>query len=204
MSVPTLPATPATPLPRANGTPIRIADDPYAEGDGDRLFEVVRGKRVEKNMGLMQVYIAGILYRALAAHCDDRDLGHALIEAMFRLPADGNDRKPDVAFVTYGKWAKTRPIPEVNAWSVVPDLAVEVISPHDKAFEVLAKVHEYFDSGVQLVWQVYSVVQQVWVYTSPTAIRVLTNAEELNGDPVVPDFRMPVAKLFPPSEPLAN
>ena len=204
MSVLTLPATSITPPPRANGASIRIAEDPYADGDGDRLFEVVNGKRVEKNMGLMQVHIAGILYRALAAHCDERDLGHALIEAMFRLPADGNDRKPDVSFVSFLKWGKNQPIPEVNAWAVVPDLAVEVISPHDKAFEVLAKVHEYFDSGVQQVWQVYSVVQQVWVYTSPTAIRMLTNAEELNGDPVVPGFRIPVAKLFPPSEPLAN
>jgi len=204
MSILTLPADPVTPIPRAGGTPIRIAKDPYADGDGDVLFEVVNGKRVEKNMGLLQTYIAGILYRALGPYCDQHDLGHAVIESMFKLSTSGNDRKPDVAFVSYGKWAKMRPIPQVNAWAVVPDLAVEVVSPHDKAFEILEKLHEYFDSGVQQVWHIYSNVQQVHMYDSPTAVRILTNADELSGDPVVPGFRMPVAKLFPPSEPLAN
>ena len=56
-------------------------------------------------------------------------------------------------------------------------------------------------AGVRQVWQVYSNVEQVWVFTSPTAVRVLTRADELTGDPVVPGFRMPVADLFPPSAP---
>ena len=51
------------------------------------------------------------------------------------------------------------------------------------------------------VWHVYSNVEQVLVFTSPTAVRVLTRADELAGDPVVPGFRLPVAALFPPSAP---
>lgn len=70
MSVQTLPATPMTPLPRANAAPLRPLPDPYVDGDSDRLFEVGRGKRADKNMGLMQTYIAGILYRILASHCE--------------------------------------------------------------------------------------------------------------------------------------
>lgn len=112
-----------------------------------------------------------------------------------------NDRKPDVAFVSFQRWAQSRAIPKVNAWPVAPDLAVEVISPTDKMFDVFDKLREYFDGGVQQVWHVLSNVEQLHVYTSPTAVRILTRADVLAGDPVVPGFRMPVADLFPPSAP---
>ena len=39
----------------------RPIQDPSANGDDDRLFEVVCGVRVEKTMGLLQNVIAGIL-----------------------------------------------------------------------------------------------------------------------------------------------
>jgi len=136
----------------------------------------------------------------LASYCDHNNLGHSVIETMFTIPGSGNDRKPDVAFVSYQKWAKDRPIPDVNAWPIAPDLVVEVISPSDKAFEVMGKVREYFACGVQQVWQVYSSLGQVWIFDSPGTIRVLTRADELTGDPIVMGFRMRVADLFPPVE----
>jgi Uma2 family endonuclease len=188
----------ATP-PRANGISSPSRPDPYAEGDGS--FEVVRGVRVEKPMGLIENLIAGMLHGRLAPFCTQNQLGWAVIETMFAIPGSGNDRKPDVAFVSYQTWAADRPIPRVNAWPVAPELAVEVISPTDKAFDVIEKVREYFAGGVRQVWHVYSNVEQVFVFTSPTEVRVLTRGDELTGDPVVPGFRMPVADLFPPSEP---
>ena len=184
------------PLRTKRSVPRRFAD-PYANGDGDRLFEVVRGVRVEKTLGLLQNVIAGILYRALAPYCDRNNLGHAVIETMFASPGSGNDRKPDVAFVSYQNWAKDRPIPDVNAWPIAPDLVVEIISPSDKAFDVFGKVHEYFAGGVQQVWQVYSNLGQVWVFDLSGTIRVLTRADELTGDPIVSGFRMRVMDLFP-------
>jgi Uma2 family endonuclease len=68
-------------------------------------------------------------------------------------------------------------------------------------FDVFDKVREYFAAGVQQVWHVLSNVEQVHVYTSPTAVRILTRADELTGDPVVPGFRLPPADLFPPVQP---
>ena len=133
--------------PRANGTVARLLPDPYA--DGDRLFEVIRGKRVEKNTGLVQSIIASRLGLKLSECCRENQLGYGMIQTMFAIPGSGNNRKPDVAFVSYQKWAKDRPTPEVNAWAVVPDLIVEVISPSDKAFDVMEKVHEYFAGGVR-------------------------------------------------------
>jgi Uma2 family endonuclease len=168
-----------------------------AEPSDDILYEVVNGLRVEKPMGLVENLIANILIGRLLPYCRDNQLGFAVMEVFFEIPGSGNDRKPDVAFVSFQRWAADRPLPRVNAWPIAPELAVEVISPTDKAFEIVEKVQEYFQGGVRQVWHIYSHIEQVFIFDSPTTVRVLTRADELSAEPVVPGFRMPMAELFP-------
>jgi Uma2 family endonuclease len=176
---------------------------PLAEPSNDVLYEVVNGVRVEKPMGLVENAIASLLQESLGPFCRTNQLGRAVMETLFEIPGSGNDRKPDVAFVSFARWAADRPLPRVNAWPIAPDLAVEIISPTDKAFDVVEKVQEYFKGGVRQVWHVYSHIEQVFIFDSPTAVRVLTRADELIAEPVVPGFRMPLAELFPLAEPHA-
>lgn len=172
-----------------------------AEVSDEVLYEVVKGVRVEKQMGLIENAIASLLQNHLGPFCRDNQLGRVYTETLFEIPNSGNDRKPDVAFVSFARWPADRPLPRVNAWPVAPDLAVEVISPTDKAFDVIEKVQEYFAGGVRQVWHVYSHTEQVFVFDAPTTVRVLTRADELTAEPVVPNFRMLAADLFPLSEP---
>jgi Uma2 family endonuclease len=174
--------------------------DPYDDAPPDASFEVVNGVRVEKDMSVFEQFIASLIHRRLATFCEGGGLGHAVMETMFRVPGSGNDRKPDVAFVSFTRWPQARPIPRTNAWAVCPDLAGEVVSPTDKAFDVIAKVQEYFRGGVRRVWLVYSNVEQVHVYESPAAVRVLVRADTLADDDLFPGFRLPLADLFPPAE----
>lgn len=194
-------ANPVRSKPHANGSAPQLLPDPYAEGDGDRLFEVVNGRRVEKTMGLVQTTIAGILYRAIANYCDERNIGHAVVESMFTIPGSANDRKPDIAVVSYEKWPKDRPIPDANAWAVAPDLVVEVISPTDRAFDVFEKMEEYFAGGVRQVWQIYSNVGMVLIFSSPNVVSAVSRNDELAGSPILPGFKLPVTRLFPLWEP---
>jgi Uma2 family endonuclease len=177
-----------------------------ADLSSDMLYEVVDGVYVEKPMGLVENVIANILIGRLGPYCREKQLGYVVMETLFEIPNSGNDRKPDVAFVSFQRWAANRPLPRVNAWPVAPELAVEIISPTDKAFDVIEKVQEYFKGGVRQVWHVYSHIEQVFVFDSPTTVRVLTRADELTAEPLVPGFRMPMGELFPlvESEPPAG
>jgi Uma2 family endonuclease len=105
-------------------------------------------------------------------------------------------RRPDVAFVSARRWPLERKIPLTGDWAIIPDLAVEVISPNDLFEAVIAKVGEYFRVGVQQVWLVIPLVQEVYVYESPTSIRLLTISDELEGGQLLSGFRMPVGNLF--------
>jgi Uma2 family endonuclease len=167
----------------------------------DVLYEVIDGVYVEKRMGLLESRTAFRLAILLEAFCQANRIGHIAIETLFEIPHSDNDRKPDVAFVSFERWAAEKPTPRVNAWPVAPDLAVEVISPTDKAFDVLEKVHEYFAGGVRQVWHVYSHTEQVFVFDSPNCVRVFNRDDEITAEPVVPGFRAIVSNLFPLAEP---
>jgi Uma2 family endonuclease len=174
--------------------------DPYEDAPPDALFEVVNGVRVEKAMSFYEQYIGGLLRDLLSPFCREQDLGRVVTEAHFRMPGSRNDRRPDAAFVSFDRWPRHRGVPRTHAMAVAPDLVVEVISPTDVMFAVLDKLHEYFRGGVRQVWLVFSNVEQVYVYTSPTAVRILSRADTLTTEDVLPGFAVPVADLFPPAE----
>lgn len=167
----------------------------------DVLYEVIDGVYVERPMGLVENVIANTLLTLLWPHCREQKFGHVVMETLFDIPNSDNERKPDVAFVSFARWAADKPLPRVNAWPVAPDLAVEVISPTDKAFDVLEKVHEYFAGGVRQVWHVFSHTEQVFVFDSPSRVRVFNRDDEITAEPVVPGFRATVSNLFPLAEP---
>lgn len=105
---------------------------------------------------------------------------------------------PDVAFV------RTDRLPpeseQERFWRLAPDLVVEVISPSDRVRDVVAKVQRYLDAGVRLVWVVEPRRHSVTVYPANGDSHVLLPGDVLGGGDVLPDFRLPVADVFP--EPL--
>jgi Uma2 family endonuclease len=148
-------------------------------------------------MSAYATWLASRLHGRLWPYAEDKGLGTFVTEMLFVLDAGHNlRRRPDVAFVSTARWPLVRALPETGDWDVVPDLAVEVISPNDVFKDVLAKVREYFHYGVQVVWVVAPEERQVYVYDAPTQVRILTVQDELTGGEVVPGFRLPLVHLF--------
>jgi Uma2 family endonuclease len=71
-----------------------------------------------------------------------------------------------------------------------------VVSRTDSVDSMVDKVAEYFHAGVERVWVVFPSREQVYVYDSPTSVRILTRTDELSGDPILPQFRLPLVELF--------
>jgi Uma2 family endonuclease len=126
-------------------------------------------------------------------------VGEALMETLFRLPLSvDRNRRPDVAFVSAKTIVQTPSQPgSDNAWAILPELMVEVVSPHDIAEEIIERLNEYFAAGTKLVWIVYPTQRLLYLYESPRQVRILGEADELDGGLVLPGFRIPIASLFP-------
>jgi len=102
-------------------------------------------------------------------------------------------RAPDVSFVSKARIPKEG-VPD-GFWPFAPDLAVEVVSPSDSTQEVEAKVKDYLDSGVKLVWVFYPKTKSVTVHTQGGVQKLDGNAM-LDGGEVLPGFSCKVAELF--------
>jgi Uma2 family endonuclease len=179
-------------------TPTSVAPlaPPLQSEESDR-YEIVDGQHVAlPPMSAYASVIASRLFGELAIWLKNQELGKAVVEVLFKLPIN-RSRQPDVTFVSYERWPKDKHIPESDkAWEVVPDLAVEVISPTDYAEDLLARIDEFFRAGVRLVWVVYPRRRIIHVYHSLTQTRGLTGQDELDGGEVVPGFRLPLEVLF--------
>jgi Uma2 family endonuclease len=162
------------------------------------LYEVVDGRRVEiAPMGAHEALLASALMFFLQTFARSRRLGRAVVEGLFDLAPIPRERRPDVAFVSSQRWPWNRLAPRgENAWKVIPNLAVEVASPTNTADEILVKIQEYFQAGVELVWVVYPKPGQVYVYESPTSVQVLTRTDVLEGGKVLLGFQLALAELF--------
>ena len=107
-------------------------------------YEVVNGLFIEEPpLGARESLIASIIDQILGAFARSNRLGRVVSETLFVLrPNARQRRRPDVAFVSNERWPLTTPVPPGAAWYVVPDLAVEGISPSDLATEVQGKIAE--------------------------------------------------------------
>jgi Uma2 family endonuclease len=140
--------------------------------------------------------VSVIIGARLLAYVEPRRLGSVTGEAGYVL-ARGPDtvRGPDVTFVS----AHRRPAREVahRYYEGAPDLAVEVLSPDDRASEVAEKVDEYFGAGARLVWVVNPKTRSATVHTPDGIARLLRETDTIDGGDVIPGFTCPVAELFP-------
>jgi Uma2 family endonuclease len=164
----------------------------------DVLYEVVDGKIVElPPMGILETEIGFALATALDRAVKAHRSGKVVSELLFRIDVVRNlKRRPDLAFVSKARWPYGKRVPSAEAWDMVPDLAVEVVSDSNGANEVIVKVNEYFQAGSRLVWVVYTVVRQVYVYSSATDVHILAEQDELDGGEVIAGFCLPLRTLF--------
>jgi Uma2 family endonuclease len=172
-------------------------EDLLAMPDGEN-FELVDGRLVERKMGYESSWVGSRLLIYLGRHCVEHDLGDVLqSETGYQcFPHDaGLVRKPDVSFVRRGRLPVVR-LPK--GWArIVPDLAVEVVSPNDSAEEVEEKLADYRKAGVPLIWIIYPEARAARIHRIDGSAGYLLEDGELSGEDVIPGFRCPLREILP-------
>jgi Uma2 family endonuclease len=164
--------------------------------DGYR-YELIEGELYQMAPpGSQHGFIGNNLSWRLSQYVESNKLGTVMAaETGFLIAHDPDTvRAPDIAFVSQEQLARCG-IP-AGYFPEAPVLAVEVVSPDDTAEEVDAKIRCWLDAGTKLAWVVYPRGRTVTVYRSLDDIHVLTEKDQLTGDPVVPGFACAIADLF--------
>ena len=178
--------------------------DEFARLPDTRGLELDDGVLVEMKVGADSNLIAGDLYGYVRDYCREAGRGWAIPpDTAFQcFPEHPNRvRKPDGGYVRADRMPDRRA--RRTFIRVVPDLAIEVVSPNDKAEKVQRKVREYMAVGVSLLWVVYPDTQTARVHRPSNVEQGIPPDGFLDGEDVLPGFRLRLADLFPPEPPPA-
>ena len=165
--------------------------------DDGNHYELIRGELIcmspsGERHGDVSMNIAGAMWSFVRRG----QLGKVLVaDVGFVLARDPDVvLAPDVSFVRADRLLPERDPSRFP--QLAPDIAVEVISPSDRAGHISAKVMEYLDAGVRILWLVDPGRQIVTVYTPDRTGRIFGVEEVLDGGDVLHCFSLTIAEIF--------
>ena len=162
---------------------------------GDR-YEIIDGELVTLGNSGMEhgnigIFLGGLIEIFVRQHrlgvtCDS--------STAFKMKG-GNKRSPDISFVSKERLTGLKRLPQ-GFFDGAPDLVVEIISPGNTFEEIHTKIEEYFASGTRLLWIIHPDEKFVLVYHSPQPDRLLRGDDILDGEDVIPNFKVALSDLF--------
>jgi Uma2 family endonuclease len=172
-------------------------NSPYTES-----CELVKGKVVPKGRKFDIYMPTGAKHGAVTDELESRmsyfvrenRLGKVFAAETGFILAEGTVRGIDISFVGNEKLTEFG-IPE-SFFPVAPDLAVEVISPENTSDEIQSKIEEYLSAGTKLVWVVYPKQKMIHAHRQTNVIKVLREGDELDGEDVLPNFKIKLTEIF--------
>jgi Uma2 family endonuclease len=176
--------------------PLMTAEDLLRTHTPNKRAELVRGRLIVREpAGWRHGAVTMNLAIRLGQHADLTGAGQILAAetgfTLFRGP--DTVRAPDIAFV------RRDHLPELATAGfpqLAPDLVVEVLSPDDRPGETLAKVGDWLEAGVRLVWVIDPERRLARIYRKDGTESLLGAAEALNGEDVLPGFACPLAQIL--------
>ena len=151
----------------------------------NKRTELVRGRLViRERAGLRHGVVTTELARRLSEFVRSHALGLVVAaDTGFKLSGNPDTvRAPDVAFIRASR--VPNPLPHGYA-AIAPDLAVEVLSPADRASDVLAKVADWLSAGCELVWVVDPERRVARVYRADGTESFVSANDSLEGEQVL-------------------
>jgi Uma2 family endonuclease len=165
--------------------------------DDGQYRELVRGEVItmppaHTNHG----YYGSNILIPLGAHVKTERLGRAYNAETGYLLESAPDtvRSPDVSFVAAARSPAV--LKDGEYFRGAPDFLAEVVSTHDKVFDVEEKTESWLAGGARLVWVVNPRRKSVEVHRAGVEPQTFRVGEMLDATDVVPGFTLPVAAIF--------
>ena len=164
---------------------------------GEAGVEFVNGKLLEKPVSIESSRVEAIICKLLGIEAARTGAAEVFGSTMgYRcFPAEPmRFRKPDASVVRTERMIGIDP--NEGFMPIPPDLAVEVISPGDLAYDMALKIEEYLKNGFKLVWIVYPNTKTVAIHRADGSVSLLHEQDEISGESALPTFRCKVAEFF--------
>lgn len=162
----------------------------------DRRFELERGRIVEMSPpGERHGVVCGNASWLLGAYTRQRKRGHVCTNDTGLIVERGPDtvRGADVTlYDEVRRYADLSP----KYTDRPPTLLLEVLSPNDKAAQVIRRIYRFLAMGVALVWLLDPEDRTLTVFRSGKEPVDFKADQEVTGEEVLPDLHIKVADFF--------
>lgn len=187
-------------------TALMSLEDYMQKYSDEGAFELIDGNLlpiIPQTAG--QGIICGDVFYALNKHLHKQNFGEGFIQLPYMLMLDDTNwvkgsRVPDMMFYTQARFTEytaNTPDWQIKPMILVPDFAVEVVSPTDRFSDVNRKVMTYLADGVKLVWVIDPQAKTIQVYSAESDThQTFKNDMTISADPIVPDFELSLTELF--------
>jgi len=158
--------------------------------------EFICGEVVQKPMpsyfhGRIAARIASLLDR----HIESTDAGWVVVEGQHAQRSERRAYLPDVSFVLTEHLPDQRTL-ESGPVEIVPDIAVEILSPDDRAARIAEKLTFYMRNNTPLAWVIDPAERTLDAHRPGLPTTHHTAGDVITAEPVLPDFRLDVGALF--------
>ena len=168
--------------------------------DNANHYELIEGELLTMSPpGGLHGELAYMIARYIGNFIEEHSLGTVTVETGYH-PPEGRHTllSPDVAFLSKAK--APHPFPHTYI-PVMPDLAIEILSPTDTLRKARRKAALYLRHGTQLVWIVLPAEKGVDVCRAADGPRLniefVSQESSLSGEQVLPGFELKLENLFP-------
>jgi Uma2 family endonuclease len=161
-------------------------EDKRYELDEGELIEMTR-PAYKHNRVLQNLLVALVLYFR------KNPIGEALISENLYALSPRTRLAPDVAVILGDRRAE---LLNAKVISIIPDIAVEVLSPNERPGRIHRKLTQYFAAGVKEVWLIDPETSAAEIWTGPSLPERELAAGDVVTSPLLPGLALPLAELF--------
>ena len=115
-----------------------------------------------------------------------------LVEVECFFPKINKIRIPDLCYLTEYQIKNS----EKTSTNQVPIFIIEIISKTNSGIEIERKNNEYFESGVEVVWNIYPELKEVIIHYSQKDIKKRMTTDICDIDKIIPDFQISVSEIY--------
>ncbi len=176
-------------------SPPITAEALFARGDLDRC-ELINGEIIHlAPAGAEHGFIGNQVAYLLTDHVRKHRLGRVYTAETGFIIARNPDtiRAPDAAFVRADRLPAE---PRRGYFDGPPDLAVEIVSPHDTLSEINRKVEQWLEAGVVSVWVVDPPNRLMQVYRKNQPALLYRDGDQLTDEPTLPNLVLSITDVF--------
>ena len=168
------------------------------ETDDDQPRELIAG-RVDVLLIPYPYYgfVCGNAGGLLRDHVESRNCGRVLARHCVITKVDPDSvRLADVSYYSFDRVPHERRVPDDRLLDVRPELVFEVPMPQARLSDVLEKVADFLNAGVDAVCVIDMTSHTATVYRNRQSPEHFHEDAELTLPDVLPGFRVPVRQIF--------